>query len=218
MLLPTVLTIWVVILCYKFIQGNISVYINRGLVWLIMYASGDRQGVTREVLSKFWVSGAGSLAGFLIALIIVLAVGTMLASVVGRALWRVVERFILSTPLLKQVYPYIKQITDFLFLPESKKKMFSKVVLVEYPSKGIWSIGFVTGSGVRKLVDEKEKEFLTVFIATSPSPFTGFTIMVARDDIIDADMTVEEAVKFIISGGVVAPGGEQKPEVVESTL
>jgi uncharacterized membrane protein len=142
----------------------------------------------------------------------------MLASVVGRALWRVVEKFIMSTPLLKQVYPYIKQITDFLFLPESKKKMFSKVVLVEYPSKGIWSIGFVTGSGVKKLVSEKEKEFLTVFIATSPSPFTGFTIIVAKDDVIDADMTVEEAVKFIVSGGVVAPGVEQKPEVVESTL
>jgi len=183
-----------------------------------MYAGGDRQGVTREALNKFWVSGAGSLAGFLIALIIVLAVGAILASVMGRALWRVIERFILSTPLLKQVYPYIKQITDFLFLPESKKKMFSKVVLVEYPSKGIWSIGFVTGSGVKKLVDEKEKEFLTVFIATSPSPFTGFTIIVAKDDVIEADMTVEDAVKFIVSGGVVAPGSEQKPEVVGSAL
>ena len=216
--MPTVLTIWILMLCYGFIQNNISIYINRGLVWLMMYAGGDRQGVTREVLEKFWVSGAGSLAGFLIALIIVLAVGAILASVMGRALWRVIERFILSTPLLKQVYPYIKQITDFLFLPESKKKMFSKVVLVEYPSKGIWSIGFVTGSGVKKLVDEKEKEFLTVFIATSPSPFTGFTIIVAKDDVIEADMTVEDAVKFIVSGGVVAPGSEQKPEVVGSAL
>lgn len=96
--------------------------------------------------------------------------------------------------------------------------MFSKVVLVEYPSKGIWSVGFVTGSGVKKLVDEKEKEFLTVFIATSPSPFTGFTIIVAKNDVIDADMTVEEAVKFLISGGVVAPGSEQKPQFVGSAL
>jgi len=216
--LPTVLTLWVVILCYRFIQGNISIYINRGLVWLIMYVSGDHQDITREVLNKFWVTGAGSLAGFFIALIIVLAVGAILASVMGRALWRVVERFIMSTPFLKQVYPYIKQITDFLFLPETKKKMFSKVVLVEYPSKGIWSVGFVTGSGVKKLVDEKEKEFLTVFIATSPSPFTGFTIIVAKNDVIEADMTVEEAVKFLISGGVVAPGSEQKPQFVGSAL
>ena len=217
-LVPTILTIWIFIWGYGFIQNNISVHINRGIVGLIMFLENDNQDITRESLNKIWVDGYGSIAGFIIALFLVFVVGVILASVVGRALWKIVEKFIMSTPLLKQVYPYIKQITDFLFLPESKKKMFSKVVLVEYPSKGIWSVGFVTGAGVKKLVDEKEKEFLTVFIATSPSPFTGFTIIVAKDDVIDADMTVEEAVKFIVSGGVVAPGHEQKPEIVGSAL
>ena len=210
-LLPTILTIWIFIWGYKFIQGNISVHINRGLVRLIMLTHGiDWHNVdARKPLADFWVYGWGSIAGFLIALVVVIMVGAALASVVGRTLWRTIEKFIMNTPFLRQVYPYIKQITDFLLKPEEQKKLFSRVVLVEFPRKGLWSIGMVTGSGIKKIVDKVEKEFLTVFIAHAPSPITGFVILVPKDEVIDAGMTIEEALRFIVSGGVISPLGDR---------
>jgi uncharacterized membrane protein len=106
---------------------------------------------------------------------------------------------------LNQIYPYIKQVTDFFLVQEKKEKLFSRVVLVEFPRKGSWAIGFVTGSGIPKLEDNEKKEFLTVFVSTTPSPLTGFVLMVPRDETIESDMTIEEAFRFIISGGVITP-------------
>jgi uncharacterized membrane protein len=184
----------------------------KGLEW-----KGQSNEAIRQVWSNFWVDGWGSIAGFLIALVAVCIVGALLASVVGKTLWRMTEKFIMNTPFLRRVYPYVKQMTDFLLTQEEQKKMFSRVVAVEYPRKGIWSIGFVTGSGLEKVVDNVKKEFVTVLIPTSPTPFTGFVIMVPKKSTIELDMTVEEALRFTVSAGVIVPGGEHavalpKPE------
>jgi len=204
-LLPTILTIWIFFWGYKFIQENISVYVNRGIVWLVMFLQGDQPYLTQEEMVKFWVYGWGSIAGFLIALIAVCIVGAMLASVVGKTLWRMIEKFIMNTPFLRQVYPYVKQITDFLLTQEEQKKLFSRVVAVEYPRQGIWSMGLVTGSGLKKVSENVKKEFLTILIPTSPTPFTGFVIMVPKEQTIELDMTIEEAIRFAVSAGVIAP-------------
>ncbi|HDZ68821.1 MAG TPA: DUF502 domain-containing protein [Phycisphaerales bacterium] len=208
-LLPTMLTIWIFIWGYGFIQENISIHINRGLVRLIMFVQGEG-GVSKDVLDTIWVKGPGSIAGFIMALIAVCMVGALLASVVGRTLWRIIEKFIMNTPFLKRVYPYIKQVTDFFLTQDGQDKLsFSRVVAAEYPRKGIWSIGMVTGSGLKKVVDNIEKELLTVFVPTSPTPFTGFIIMVPKEQTIDLDMTIEEAFRFTVSGGVITPGNNQ---------
>jgi len=204
-LLPTILTIWIFVWGYKFIQANIGIYINKGLVRLIMFLQPS-YGPTKEVLEEIWVKGPGSIAGFIVALVAVCMVGAMLASVVGRTLWRMIEKFIMNTPFLKRVYPYVKQVTDFLLTQPNQKKLFSRVVAVEYPRKGIWSLGFVTGSGLKEVIDSAEKKFLTILIPNSPTPFTGFTIMVPKDQTIELDMTIEEAMRFAISAGVIAPG------------
>jgi uncharacterized membrane protein len=174
-----------------------------------MILRGD-SGISKEDLTEILVDGTGSIIGFLIALVVVFIVGAILASVMGRTLWRMVEKFIMSTPVLRKIYPYVKQITDFLFAQEEKERLpFSRVVAVEYPRKGIWSVGFVTGSGLEKVVDNVRKEFLTILIPTSPTPFTGFVIMVPKKQTIDLDMTIEEALRFTVSGGVIAPGQKQ---------
>ena len=247
-LLPSILTIWLFVWGYGFIQNNISKHLNRGLVHLIALAAHEsveisdneikaylretrddlkenpeelaihakRPEIERQVriwklkknLAKTWVDGPGSIVGFLIAVVGVCILGALLASYVGKSLWRRAEKFILSTPMLRRVYPYIKQITDFLLTNEGQKKLFSRVVAVEYPRKGIWSIGFVTGSGLEKVVNQVKREFVTVLIPTSPTPFTGFVITVPKKQTIDLDMTIEEALRFIVSGGVIAPGSE----------
>lgn len=252
-LLPSILTIWLFVWGYKFIQDNISVYINRGLVRVIAYVGDDRIKVTNEEvrsyllsrkpelaenpdllkiemnrtdirrgarirhLERIWVDGPGSIAGFIVALVGVCIFGALLASVVGRTLWRMVERFLMNTPVLRRVYPYVKQITDFLLTQQEQKKLFSRVVAVEYPRNGIWSIGFVTGTGIEKVSNSFRKDFLTVIIPTSPTPFTGFVITVPKKLTIDLDMTVEEAFRFIISGGVITPGKEQSMSILTDT-
>jgi uncharacterized membrane protein len=205
-LLPTVLTIWVFVLGYNFIQKNIGDHLEKALDWLMRIIAGAE---FVNSLSQRWWDVAKSAGSFLIAVLIVCLVGALLASVVGRSLWRMIESFIMNTPLLRRVYPYIKQITDFVLTQEEQKKMFSRVVAVEYPRKGIWSIGFVTGTGIQKVVDNVKKEFLTVLIPTSPTPFTGFVIMVPKKQTIEMNMTIEEALRFTVSAGVIAPGSDR---------
>jgi len=202
-LLPTMLTIWILVWGYSFINDKISIHIKKGLEKLIILAGGSP-----EELAKLWISAALSIAGFLIALVAVCIVGALLASVVGKALWWRIEKFIMNTPLLRRIYPYVKQVTDFL-LTQEQKKLFSRVVAVEYPRRDAWSIGFVTGSGLKKIVDNQEKEFLTILIPNSPTPVTGYVIVVPKEDTIPLDMTVEEAFRFAISAGVIAPDSER---------
>ena len=220
-LLPAIVTIWILAWGYTFIQENVSVYINRGLVRLTMVVKGLNwhDESVRKVWSDFWVRGWGSVIGFLIALVGVCVLGALLASVVGRAVWRLIERFIMNTPLLRRVYPYVKQVTDFLLTQDQQKKLFSRVVAVEYPRKGIWSIGFVTGSGLKKVVNNNvEKEFLTILIPNSPAPVTGYVIMIPKEQTIALDMTVEEAFRFAISAGVITPGSQQVAALPEPDL
>jgi uncharacterized membrane protein len=215
-LLPTILTIWIFIWGYRFIEENISIHIRNGLYWLIKATAGET--FVKEHLDQRAMGIALSVAGFLVAVFAVCIVGVLLASVVGKSLWRMIEKFIMNTPFLRQVYPYVKQVTDFLLTQEEKKKMFSRVVAVEYPRKGIWSMGMVTGSGIKKIVDKVEKEFLTILIPTSPTPFTGFVIMVPKEQTIDLDMTIEEALRFAVSAGVIAPGRRRDVTAIPSVM
>jgi uncharacterized membrane protein len=248
-LLPSILTIWLFVSAYMFVQEKISVYINRGLVRIIALVGQEGVEISEQqvkayllsvkpelndnekeleihlrrpeiwrrarieqlekTLAKTWIDGPGSIAGFLIVLVAVCILGALLASYIGRHLWHIIEAFILNIPLVRKVFPYVKQVTDFLLTPDEQKKMFSRVVAVEYPRKGVWSLGFVTGSGFDEIVKLVGREFLTIFIPTSPSPLTGFVITTPKKHTIDLDMTIEEAFRFAVSGGVIAPGSEQ---------
>ena len=211
-LLPTILTIWILLLAYRFIRDNLAIHVSKGLAWLIgrVPVGSAANETTRDAVVSVLEQGlAGSIFGFLISLVIVFIVGALLASVLGRVVWRFVEEFIMSTPILRRVYPYVKQITDFVLTPEEQQKMFSRVVAVEYPRKGIWSIGFVTGSGLRKVTDQVQKEFLTVLVPNSPTPITGYVILVPKEQTISLDVSVEEAIRFAISAGVVAPESQR---------
>ncbi len=211
-LMPTVLTIGIFVWGFLFIQNNISIHINRGLAWIdVQIEGGDwGDGQTPAAIEKkdLWTKGWHSVAGFIIALIGVCIVGMILASVVGKSLWRYVEKLIMNAPFLKGVYPYVKQITDFLFAQNRETDIFLRAVAVQYPRKGIWSIGLVTGEGMKEIVNNLREEYLTVLIPTSPTPFTGFVIMVPKAETMPLDLTVEEAMRFTISGGVITPSTE----------
>ncbi len=213
-LLPTFLTIGLLVWGFGWITENISGPVADQLGKLLVRITSAEFVADR--LEAKWLTFALNMAAFLIALCVVFVVGAMLANVVGRTLWRMIERFIMNTPILKQVYPYVKQVTDFFLTRKEQKKLFSRVVAVEYPRKGIWSMGFVTGSGIEKVSGTVKKELLTVLIPTSPTPFTGFVIMVPKKQTIELDMTIEQALRFTVSGGVITPRVSNFPSFAQA--
>lgn len=144
------------------------------------------------------------LVGFLIAIVLVYFVGFFLASFFGRATWRATEGLLRRIPVIRVIYSNVKQVTDFLFRERSVE--FSGVVAVQYPRRGLWSIGLTTGSPMERVQKESPDALVTVFIPSSPTPMTGYVIQIPRKEVIDLNMTIEEGLRFTISGGVIKPG------------
>ncbi len=151
------------------------------------------------------------LLGLIVAFFLIYIVGLLLGSYIGHSLYRRGEILLQRLPLFKQVYPSVKQITDFLVSDGNERlKKFSRVVAVQYPRRGIWSVGFITGDTMIKIQDEAGVPCATVFIPSSPTPFTGYTISVPRSEMIELPISVEEALRFTVSGGVVLPPSQTK--------
>lgn len=146
------------------------------------------------------------LIGFVIAIIVVYFLGLFLASFLGRATWRVIERLLYRIPVIKAVYPNIKQVTDFLL--SERRPQFSGVVAVEYPRKGLWSMGLVTGPPLKSVQESTGEEMLTIFVPSSPTPVTGYVITVLRKDVLKLELTLDEAMRYSISGGVIKSARE----------
>ncbi len=109
----------------------------------------------------------------------------------------------LKLPLINKIYPPIKKIVDFLFFPPYKN--FKSAVLVEYPRKGLFSLAFVTSKSPLRFEEKLGKKLYNIFVPSSPSPLTGFTIIVEEKDLVFLDIGVDEAIKLIISGGLLNP-------------
>lgn len=142
--------------------------------------------------------------GFVIAVLLVYFVGFFLASFIGRSIWRMLETLLVRVPLVKAVYPAVKQITDFLFR-EQHFKEYTLVVAVQYPRKGVWSSGLVTGPPLRSIQSGTPEELVTISVPSSPTPFTGYVISAPRADVVETPLSIEEAFRFVVSGGVVRP-------------
>ena len=114
-------------------------------------------------------------------------------------------------PLIRNVYSAVKQVTDFVF--SEREIEFNRVVAIEYPRRGIWSIGFVTGESMREIRSAAKEPVLSILMPTSPMPATGFTITAPKSDTIDLDITIDQAIQFVVSCGVVVPPQQQGSDV-----
>ena len=258
-LVPTLLTIAILVWAYRFLNDNVGSYITRALVgvcstisptpapgWLdedvdpLTYGTPidewnengvrltiEHKIIHHEILHSFnarvnpevvataqrereralWEIAARKyrlhVLGFLIAIILVYFVGFFLASFIGRASWRVAESLLYRIPLIRPIYSNVKQVTDFLL--SERQVGFSGVVAVQYPRKGIWALGLKTGSAVERIQQEVSEELVTVFIPSSPTPVTGYVIQVPKAEVIELNFTIDEALRFTISGGVIKP-------------
>ncbi len=206
--LPSLLSLVLIIKGYQFINQYVGEYVNAAIIWLVAHAQmwidgGKDVEVYIAALKLIWIDWYLHIGGFVIAISLIYFFGIFLASFVGRWIWRLVEAFLNRTPIVGQVYPHIKQVTDF-FLSE-KRLQYSQVVAVEYPRKGIWSLGLLTGEAPRNVRERLGDDIISVFMPSSPTPLTGYVICTKRSEVVKLTISIDEAFRFIISGGVLKP-------------
>lgn len=155
-------------------------------------------------LNPFVTNILNFLVGFAVPLLSILIIGLMARNIVGQWLLDFGEQFLQAIPLAGSVYKTLKQILETL-LRDSKTK-FRRVVMVEYPRKGIWTIGFVTGKVSSQLQSHLEDKMISVFIPTTPNPTSGWYAVIPEAEVINLDISIEDAFKVLISGGIVSPG------------
>lgn len=157
-----------------------------------------------ETLDPFLTDLLNLAIGFTVPLLAILLIGLMARNIAGRWLLDVGERILEGIPLAGSVYKTLQQILETLF-KESKDK-FRRVVMVEYPRQGVWSVGFVTGAMSNHIQSHFSKPMLSVFIPTTPNPTSGWYAVIPEDEVITLAISIEDAFKILISGGIVSPG------------
>ncbi len=181
-------------------------------------ANANAQEYYQEYVKGRYLKRRLVLPAFLAIFIVVLyLIGKLLAVGVGKLLWSALEGLINRIPVIRIVYSSVKQVTDFAF-NESDMKV-TRIVAVQYPRDGIWSMGFVTGEGMEAIVRAAGEPMVNVLMPTSPMPATGFTVCVPKSQTIDLNVTMDQAIQFCASCGVVVPLQERTdPKTIEAAI
>jgi len=182
-LLPTFITIWLLFFFYNFLDGILGNIITLAL--------------GRHVPGL----------GLLIIVLLILFTGVISPLIIGKRLIEYGDRIMNRLPVVKSIYSSVKQVNDVLFM-EKDTKTFNRACLIEYPRHGIWSIGFVTSDAAAEIEKKSgHSKMVNIFIANTPTPATGFLIMMPASEVKLLDMKIDDAFKYVISGGVLKPRG-----------
>jgi uncharacterized membrane protein len=179
--IPLAITIWVLHLIVTTMDALIPVQLHP------------------EALFGFQVPGLG----VVLTVLVVLGTGMLASNILGQRLLSFGETLLGRIPVVKTIYSSVKQVSDTLFTPGGQA--FRKALLVQYPREGVWTIAFLTGAPGGDVANHLRDDYLSVYIPTTPNPTSGFFLMLRRTDVVELDMTVDEALKYVISMGVVAP-------------
>jgi uncharacterized membrane protein len=142
-------------------------------------------------------------SGILWVILIIIVTGALISNFIGRKLVEIWEKILNRIPGFRGIYNALKQLSDTVLSPSGNS--FKKALLVEYPRKGMWTIAFQTGDYQGEIAQKIGQELVNIYVPTTPNPTSGFFIMLPKSDVIELDMNVDEAFKFIISTGVVEP-------------
>ncbi|AOS77950.1 MULTISPECIES: DUF502 domain-containing protein [Hydrogenophaga] len=158
--------------------------------------------------------------GVLFALVIVLSIGALASNIIGNKLVHWWHALLHRIPVVRSIYSGVKQVSDTLF--SEKGNAFRKALLVQWPHEGMWTIAFLTGSPQGDLLDQlqarpgsatPEDEFLSVYVPTTPNPTGGYFVLLRARDCVELAMSVDEALTYIVSMGVIVPGGSRNPKI-----
>ena len=185
-ILPVFLTCWILISIIIFMSNLIPSTIVLKLISLVDIQSESAENVVSTVL------------GFILTLLLIQLSG-LIFSIIGKKFFDKLEnRFLFKIPIFSSIYKTIKQIVDTVSNPD--KNSFKKVVMVEFPRKDVWTIGFVTGESV----DKKNNEYYHIIVPTTPNPTSAYLLFILKNDVKNTDLTIDEGIKTIISGGVLS--------------
>jgi uncharacterized membrane protein len=184
--IPLVITIWVLKLIVDTLDQTLLLLPDqfRTERWLGVYVPG---------------------MGVIMTLVIVVLTGVFAANFLGERLVRLWHEILHRIPVVNSIYSSVKQVSDTLF--SSSGQAFRKALLVQWPREGMWTIAFLTGVPGGDVVSHLKGDFVSVYVPTTPNPTGGYFVIVARADVIELDMSVDQALKYIISMGVVVPPG-----------
>lgn len=189
-LFPLVVTLYLLLVVFQFADGLLGRFINR--YWLRTYGY-EIQGL-----------------GLVMTVLLIFLTGVVSSHFFGQWMFRRFEGWLGRLPVVRRIYQPVKQLAQFLFEKSQREAAFRRVVLVQYPRPGVYSLAFVTNE-TSTTVTGSPKTLLTLLIPNPPSPFTGPIIFVPKEEVVPLKISVEEAVRLIVSGGVVAPSLEAAP-------
>ena len=193
----------------RLLAGLVVIFPLGFTVWILYILFHFLDGLLRPVIDR-WVGWSIPGIGLLAVVILLYLVGLLAANVLGRQILRATEALLLRMPGARTIYLASKQVIDTLRMPG--KGAFQKVVMVEYPRPGVWAVAFVTGSAQRVTDDAP---LVHLFVPTSPNPTSGMMVVVRDTELQELDMSVEEAIRLVISGGILGPGSYPLPRVAD---
>jgi len=178
-------------------------------IWLIRFLVTTMDGVLPEwmipdVIERQHIPGMGLVA----VLLLVFATGVLAANFIGERLVRWWEMLLARIPIVRTIYSSVKQVSDTILSPNGQA--FRKAVLVQYPRQGSWTIAFLTGAPGPGVTEHLPGEHVSVYVPTTPNPTSGFFLLMPRREVVELDMSVDAALKYIVSMGVVAPSANTR--------
>jgi uncharacterized membrane protein len=208
-LLPTLVTVSLILWVWDLLWQQLG----RHMIWVIQQVQFQLDGEEAQwsKINRMWTTTSGEptwwsqVLGVCLSLLLIYIVGLLVGNLIGRTFWKLGESLAMKVPVVRAIYPPVKQVTDFL-LQERGSGTFenSRVVACRPHANQIWSIGLVTGPGLRSLAHVTNQEMVTVFIPSSPTAFSGYVMMVPRSEVVELPLKVEEAMRLLISGGVLS--------------
>lgn len=184
-------------------------------IWVITWGLGALDGVFGSVMAALIAVMPDGLSpalakfrnipglGIVLVLLVIFLTGMFAANIFGRWALRQSDRLLTNIPIVKSIYSSVKQVSDTLF--SSNGNAFRKALLVQYPREGAWTIAFLTGAPSGEVAAHLPGDHVSVYVPTTPNPTSGFFLMLPRHHVVELDMSVDEALKYIISMGVVTP-------------
>jgi uncharacterized membrane protein len=205
----------------KYLIAGLLVWLPLGVTVLVVKLLVDIMDRTVLLLPPGWRPDA--LFGFhipgvglLLSLLIISLTGITVANLLGRRMVTVWEGLLARIPLVRTIYSAVKQVVETVF--SANGKSFRKVVLVEYPRRGMWCLALQTAENLGEVQAKTGAEVVAVFLPTTPNPTSGFVILVPRKDVVELDMNVDDGLKLIISMGVVVPAWPKEPLKANAVL
>ena len=193
-LTPVLVTVWVVRLVLQTVTGAVTPTI---------------QAFIRALhIEQTWVQFIAPLIGLILSALVIYLLGTLAGNVLGRQLIALLERLLMQIPVVRGIYSATRQFLQTF--SGDKTKAFSKVVLFQYPREGLWTMGLLTGETRGEVQNETPEDVVSVFVPTTPNPTSGWLIFVPVKDLKELTMSVDDAFKMIISGGILTPEMEPK--------